>query len=152
MAKKAETARVYKNLPDACIPFDSTFTGDVKTKAGIRIDGSVKGNIMAEGNVTIGTDGSVEGAITGKDINIAGSIIGNLNSYGIVQMLSNSKLVGDLQASSIAIEDGAYFKGKCTITNNRKDENCVGKLEATAQPKLIEQPEQAKNTSKPQQK
>jgi len=119
--KVEEPQRAPKNLPDASVPFDTTFTGDIETKAGVRIDGAVKGNITAAGNVTIGSDGSIEGTVTGKDVNIAGQVTGNLNSFGTVQMLAGAKLVGDLQAASIAIEQGAYFKGKCTITENRVD-------------------------------
>lgn len=135
MAKKnfmpKEEPKSFKNLPDASIPFDTTFTGDIETKAGVRIDGAVKGNVTAAGNITIGSDGSVEGTVTGKDVNIAGSIIGNLDSFGTVQMLAGSKLVGDMQAASIAIEQGAYYKGKCTITENRVDnaKDYLGKVE-----------------------
>lgn len=136
--KVEESQRVYKNVPDASVPFESCFTGDIETKAGVRIDGSVKGNVTAAGNVTIGSDGSVEGTVTGKDINIAGSITGNVNSYGTVQMLCGAKLAGDMQASSIAIEQGAYYKGKCTITDKRA-ENAKDCLESVDEkkPKLI---------------
>ncbi|MDD5018418.1 MAG: polymer-forming cytoskeletal protein [Eubacteriales bacterium] len=135
--KTDEPQRAYKNLPDASVPFDSVFTGDIETKAGVRIDGNIKGNIAAAGNVIIGSDGSVEGTVTGKDINIAGNVNGNVNSFGTVQMLAGSKLVGDLQAVSVAIEQGAYLKGMCTITDKRKDNahEYLGKLENKTQPK-----------------
>jgi len=143
MAKKSyvpkieEPQKVFKNLPDACIPYDTTFVGDIETKAGVRIDGKITGNITAAGNVTVGSDGNVEGIVTGKDVNIAGTITGNLNSFGTVQMLSGAKLLGDMQAASMAIEQGAYYKGKCTITENRVDnaEDYLGKLENKTQPK-----------------
>jgi len=148
MAKKnlgptsEEPQRSYKNLPDANIPFDTSFTGDIETKAGVKIDGIIKGNLTAAGNITIGSDGRVEGIMTGKDINIAGNVIGNVNSYGVVQMLAGSKLVGDLQAASVIIEQGAYFKGKCTITDKRKDnaDDCLGGLENKTQPKQAAKP------------
>ena len=138
-----ENSRHYKNLPDACVPYDSVFHGDIETKAGIRIDGGVKGNVTASGGVTIGSDGNVEGTVTGKDINIAGSVNGNVNSYGTVQMITGAKLIGDLQASSVAIEQGAYFKGKCTITDNRAEnaKDCLGKPEFKSHAKLIEPPD-----------
>lgn len=146
--KMEEPQKAFKNVPDASIPFDTTFTGDIETKAGVRIDGSVKGNVTAAGNITIGSDGSVEGVVTGKDVNIAGTIIGNLNSFGTVQMLAGAKLTGDLQAASIAIEQGAYFKGKCTITENRVDnaDDYLSKLENKTQPKVAPKPSKIKTT------
>lgn len=141
-----EPQRNHRNLPDANIPFDTSFTGDIETKAGVKIDGNVKGNLTAAGNIVIGSDGSVEGIITGKDINIAGSVIGNVNSFGIVQMLAGSKLIGDMQAASVVIEQGAYFKGKCVITDKRKENasDCLSGLENKTATKTVARPVDAK--------
>jgi cytoskeletal protein CcmA (bactofilin family) len=128
-----ETQRNYKNIPDACIPCATSFTGDISTKAGVRIDGTVKGNVMASGNVVIGPEGQVEGQINGKDIHIAGSVRGNVNSSATVQLLSGAKLMGDLEASSIAIEEGASFSGKCIV--GPSDKNSV-----MSSAKLVEKP------------
>ncbi len=141
-----EPQRTYKNIPDANIPFDTSFTGDIETKAGVKIDGSIKGNLTAAGNIAIGSDGKVEGTVTGKDVNIAGSVLGNVNSYGIVQMLAGSKLEGDLQAASVIIEQGAYFKGKCVITDKRKENagDCLSNIENKTVPKAPVSPVDAK--------
>jgi cytoskeletal protein CcmA (bactofilin family) len=121
LSPKVDEPRASKNIPDVTIPIESSFTGDIDTKAGIRIDGSIKGNVSARGNVTIGSYGHVEGCITGKDITIAGSITGDVKSFGTLQMTSGGKVDGDLQARSILIEEGAHFKGQCTITDNKAD-------------------------------
>ncbi len=122
MAKnlKADAGRMTKNLPDASIPYNTTFTGDIETMGGVRIDGSVKGNVTAGGDITIGADGKIEGNVSASNVNIAGEILGNLTAAGTVQMLSGSKLIGDLTASSYAIEQGGYFKGQCVITDTRE--------------------------------
>jgi len=122
MAKFTDTQqqRAAKNLPDASIPPGTQFVGDIDTMAGLRVDGSVKGKINAGGNVTVGAEGSIEGTVSAKDVNIAGEIIGNLKSNGTVQMISGAKLVGDLSALSFAIEQGAYFKGLCLIGNAKE--------------------------------
>ncbi len=116
-----EVQRNYKNIPDACIPCATSFTGDINTKAGVRIDGSVKGNVIAAGNVVIGPEGQVEGQVGGRDINIAGSVTGNVSSTATVQLLASAKLLGDLSAVSIAIEEGATFKGMCSVGPNDKN-------------------------------
>ncbi|MFA5675781.1 MAG: polymer-forming cytoskeletal protein [Christensenellales bacterium] len=123
MAKKQDIQqqqRIVKNLPDASIPYNTSFIGDIGTLGGIRIDGNLKGKVSAGGNVTVGADGSIEGCVTACDVNIAGEILGNLKATGTVQMLSGAKLVGDLTASSFAIEQGAYFKGQCLISNGKE--------------------------------
>lgn len=107
--------RGYKNMPDTHIPLHASFTGDIDTRGGIRIDGSVKGNVRAGGNIDIGPEGFVEGEVTGKDIHVAGRIVGNVNSESMIQLLSGATLTGDLKAVSSSIEKGSYFKGKCII-------------------------------------
>ncbi len=117
---KNEGSRGTKNIPDASIPPSTVFTGDIDTAGGVRVDGTVKGKVCAAGDVTIGLEGTVEGGIKASNVNIAGKIIGNVTSSGAVQMLKGSNLTGDLTASSFAIEEGAYYKGHCTITGSKE--------------------------------
>lgn len=116
---KNEPPRMMKNLPDASIPSGTTFAGNIDTLGGVRVDGTVKGNVKAGGDITIGADGAIDGSVNAVNVNIAGRITGNLTASGAVQMLSGAKLTGDLVASSFAIENGAYYKGKCTITDGK---------------------------------
>lgn len=120
MAKNLKSDHASKNLPDASIPYNTTFTGDIETMGGVRVDGAVKGNVKAGGDITIGADGKIEGNVSVGNANIAGEIIGNLTSSGTVQMLSGSRLVGDMSAMSFAIEQGGYFKGQCMISDSRE--------------------------------
>jgi cytoskeletal protein CcmA (bactofilin family) len=138
---RIEDTRNYKNIPDACIPSATSFTGDINTKAGVRIDGSIKGNVIAVGNVVIGPEGMVEGQVGGRDINIAGGVTGNVTSTATVQLLSGAKLLGDLEAVSLAIEEGATFKGKCTIGPADK-----GPLVSSA--RLVEKPGEPEKPAK----
>jgi len=115
-----KTAEACSNA-DAMIPKDTTFNGDVETKSSIRIDGHVKGNVVAAGNVTVGADGSVEGGISGNEVTINGKVTGNLNARGAVQLSAGARLAGDLLASSITIEKGSFFKGMCIIADKQSD-------------------------------
>ena len=134
-----DNQRNYKNIPDACIPCATSFTGDINTKAGVRIDGSVKGNVVAAGNVVIGSEGQVEGQVSGRDINIAGSVTGNVASTATVQLLSGATLLGDLEALSVAIEEGATFRGKCAIGPKDKS-SVVSSARIVDKPTLPTQP------------
>ena len=106
---------------EATIPRDTTFNGDVETKSSIRIDGHVKGNVVASGNVTVGADGCVEGGISGKEVSIAGKVTGNLSAKGAVQLFAGAKLIGDLLAVNMSMEKGAFFKGMCIIADKQNE-------------------------------
>jgi len=145
---KNEASRTSKNIPDASIPPSTVFTGDIETAGGVRVDGTVKGKVYAGGDVTVGLQGIVEGGIKACNVNIAGKIIGNVTATGAVQMLSGSKLVGDLTSSSFAIEQGAYYKGQCTITGS-EDQALLHAAKEPAAPDEIgtKPPEAEKNSS-----
>ncbi len=112
---------VSRITAEALIPHDTVFNGDMETKGNVRIDGHVKGCVVAAGNVMIGTEGSVEGGVTGIKVCIAGKVSGNLNASGPVELLAGSRLVGDLHAVSVSVEKGAYYKGKSIISDKQPD-------------------------------
>jgi len=140
--KPDDSMRNYKNIPDACIPCATSFTGDISTKAGVRIDGSVKGNVAAAGNVVVGPEGLVEGQVVGRDVSIAGVVTGNVAATGVVQLNAGAKLLGDLEAVSVAIEEGATFKGKCAIGPGEK-------ASVVSSARMVEKPTTAPTPPKP---
>ena len=155
---KNDGLRTAKNLPDATIPPGTVFTGDIETAGGVRVDGTVKGKVSAGGDVTIGVDGIIEGGAKACNVNLAGKIIGNITAAGAANMLAGSKIVGDLAATCFAIEKGAYFKGKCTITDNSeqpmlsapKSEFAESAEPKASEPKASEPEAFESKTSKPE--
>ena len=155
---KNDGLRTAKNLPDATIPPGTVFTGDIETAGGVRVDGTVKGKVSAGGDVTIGVDGIIEGGAKACNVNVAGKIIGNITAAGAAKMLAGSKIVGDLAATCFAIEKGAYFKGKCTITDNSeqpmlsapKSEFAESAEPKASEPKASEPEAFESKTSKPE--
>lgn len=150
---KNDGLRTAKNLPDATIPPGTVFTGDIETAGGVRVDGTVKGKVSAGGDVTIGVDGIIEGGAKASNVNVAGKIIGNITAAGAAKMLAGSKIVGDLAATCFAIEKGAYFKGKCTITDNSEQPMLSApksEFAESAEPKASETEAAESQTSEPE--
>ncbi len=150
---KNDGLRTAKNLPDATIPPGTVFTGDIETAGGVRVDGTVKGKVSAGGDVTIGVDGIIEGGAKACNVNVAGKIIGNITAAGAAKMLAGSKIVGDLAATCFAIEKGAYFKGKCTITDNSEQPMLSApksEFAESAEPKASEPEAAESQTSEPE--
>ncbi len=112
-----EDPRNIKNPSDVTIPADTSFTGDIDTKAGIRINGRIKGDVTALGDVVIGSYGSIDGSLTGSAVSISGIVTGDVEATGVLHMFAGSRIDGDIQALGIVIEEGAHFKGKCTIAD-----------------------------------
>ena len=112
---KVRRDEVNSNIPDTLIPLETTFTGSIETSTSIRIDGRVKGNVNAKGDVALGSKALVEGDVFGRAFNIAGTITGNVVSTGSVSLLPKARVLGDIVAKALSIELGASYSGKCII-------------------------------------
>lgn len=97
---------------------DISIEGDIRGNEHLVIDGSVKGNIeMAAHNFTLGPDGKVEGEIHAQNISISGRMKGNIKTPGKIEITKEADFRGDICAKSIAVENGAFFKGSVELIN-----------------------------------
>ena len=91
-------------------------TGTVKTAGSIQIDGVLNGDLNCEGNATIGQGATIKGGLNVSSVTIAGSVQGNINAIDRIEMKSTAKVVGDIKAKRLAVEDGVTFNGKSEVS------------------------------------
>lgn len=90
--------------------------GEIKGSGSLLINGTVEGDVNLAGyRVIIGRDGKVTGDITARDIIVLGNVRGNVSATDRVDIRAEGMLSGDIAATRISIEDGAYFKGGIDI-------------------------------------
>lgn len=95
---------------------DLTLEGIViKGSEGIRVDGTVIGDMEVTGCLVIGEKGKVAGNITGTDLWIAGTVDGNICCTGQIYLSKSSSVHGDITYGSIVIDEGAKLNGKCNL-------------------------------------
>lgn len=94
--------------------------GNMKCSGNIRVDGTINGDIVAEGNITIGTNGKVIGEISAKDINIGGKVDGIVRAQNKVILESKTILKGEIITKILVIEAGAQFDGISKMTSAEK--------------------------------
>ena len=92
--------------------------GDIESTGDIRIDGTLIGNINAKAKVLIGPDGIIEGAIIGKQADVLGKIIGQVNIQEVLQLRGKCSVDGDIYAGKLQIEPTASFNGQCHMGAN----------------------------------
>ena len=100
----------------------TSFTGVLKFKTTLRIQGNFKGTIIAEGDLIVDKDAVVEADhITVGSLTIYGNISGTVHALNKVDMMSGAKVQGDVSAAKLRIADGVLFEGKCKMTSMEKD-------------------------------
>lgn len=96
----------------------TTLKGDLSSSSDLRIDGTVIGNINSSAKVIVGTNGVVEGDITGTQADIVGKVSGNIRAKDLLQLKGESVVTGNLYAGKLQIEPTATFNGQCHMGAN----------------------------------
>lgn len=94
--------------------------GALGSAGDITIDGHVKGDVTAGGNVTIGVNGEVKGNLSGINIVIAGHITGHVVASGETHLTETCELKGDITTQLIAIDSGANFLGTIKMQEQQR--------------------------------
>jgi cytoskeletal protein CcmA (bactofilin family) len=95
--------------------------GELSGNEDIYVDGQLDGSIQLPANsVTVGPNGRVKADITAKNLTIGGTLDGNVHASERTELRKTAVVNGDVQTRRIAIEEGAYFKGKLEILGEAK--------------------------------
>jgi len=95
--------------------------GELSGSEDLFVDGVVEGRVELEGNsLVIGPNGKVHANVNAKGVVVQGRLEGNIHATERAQLRSSAVVTGDISTQHIAIEDGAYFKGKVDIQRETK--------------------------------
>jgi cytoskeletal protein CcmA (bactofilin family) len=107
MPKTGEFAHIGKSV---------IIKGELSGSEDLYVDGTVEGTIQLQGNnLMIGPNGHVHADVNAKGVVVQGKLEGNIRASERVELRKSAVIVGDIVTQRIAIEDGAYFKGKVDI-------------------------------------
>jgi cytoskeletal protein CcmA (bactofilin family) len=102
---------------------NTSFKGIFTIKGPLRIDGDFTGKIISSGKVIIGKTGRAECIILAKNVVVGGVVKGDIYAEDKVVILKSSEIIGNIYSSSVIMDDGVIFNGKCDIIqkNDLKD-------------------------------
>jgi cytoskeletal protein CcmA (bactofilin family) len=91
------------------------FTGKLEFTGTVRIDGFFEGDVISDDILIIGINGVVKGNIRVGKAQVFGSIFGNIMGKNSIEVKSTAKIIGDLFAPVLSVEEGVKLKGNCNI-------------------------------------
>lgn len=102
--------------PEARIGKAVLIKGQIYSKEDMFLDGQIEGSIeMPANRLTIGRNGRVQANVVAREVEVQGSIQGDIEAREKITIRGNANVIGNLKSASISIEDGAYFKGSIDI-------------------------------------
>lgn len=90
--------------------------GDIHAKADLRISGSVTGTASSDGKLVITSTGRVDGNVKAGEVDIAGTIDGELRVSDKLILRSSAIINGDLYTKTLLVEEGAQIRGHCRMS------------------------------------
>ncbi|HUI76514.1 MAG TPA: polymer-forming cytoskeletal protein [Bryobacteraceae bacterium] len=90
--------------------------GEIYTSEDLLIEGFVQGKVEAlYQKVTVGHSGTLHGDVQVRELDVQGTVQGNVEAGDRVDVRKDATLIGDAKAARIVLEDGGYFKGSIDI-------------------------------------
>jgi|SRR6476469_5018652 len=90
--------------------------GELSGSEDLYVDGQVEGSIELPGNrLIIGPQGQVRANVNAKGVIVQGKLDGNIRASERAELTKSAIAVGDIITQRVAIEEGAFFKGKVDI-------------------------------------
>lgn len=106
---------VNTSIINTIIGDNSRIEGVLYASESTRIDGLLQGKILSESSVIVGEHGTVKGDINAVEILVAGTVYGNLTATQRIEITETGCILGDLITKTLVIDEGASFKGNCTM-------------------------------------
>jgi len=110
-ADKAEDVFKKRRSETTLIGGHVIVQGDINCAGNLRLGGRVTGDLKSPGFIFIEKGGSVRGDITCASSIINGSVDGQLNVSGKIELGQSSRVKGDIIAGAIAVERKAFLSG-----------------------------------------
>ncbi len=86
--------------------------GDLRGRGGVRIEGTITGEIAISGLVVVGETGKVQtDEMKADTVIVAGTVKGNITCQKL-EIRASGKVWGDIVTTSFSSEDGAFFRGQ----------------------------------------
>jgi cytoskeletal protein CcmA (bactofilin family) len=125
--------------------------GSLSSNANVRLDGTFTGTLHISGNVLVGETAKVNADIDAKNVSIAGAVRGNVTGKK-VQLLRTGRVWGDISATALTTEEGAFIDGKISMqshdaaqpaaqpTISAPDQAVVDEMEALVEESEMDEP------------
>lgn len=105
-----------KNTIDSLIGLETRIEGNIQFRGGLRVDGHVRGNLIAspiEGSMlVISEQARVEGEVRAEHIVVDGEIAGPVFCSELLELQPKARITGDVNYKALEMHGGALVSGK----------------------------------------
>jgi len=108
--------------------------GNVVSAGSLRIDGQVKGQINADGDVVLSPQSQVEADIRAQNVSIGGRFKGNILVKGKAHLARGGRIDGNVTSKTLVVEEGGIFHGQSIMDAAAPSGSSGSSAQAAPQP------------------
>lgn len=101
---------------DSLIGAGTVVSGDVTFTGGLRIDGEVRGNVVAEngepGTLVVSEQAKIDGEIRVSHVVVNGAVNGPVTADDYLELQPKARVVGDITYKTLEMHVGAVVQGR----------------------------------------
>jgi cytoskeletal protein CcmA (bactofilin family) len=113
--------------------------GKFQVEGNIRIDGNFKGEVDGNADLIIGEGAYIEATIKVRNLTVMGEVHGNVVCSEKLEIHNTGKVVGEIKAGKLIIEENAIFEGSSLMHSKKED-----KVPVTLENKTTQKPSEVK--------
>ncbi|HSF20561.1 MAG TPA: polymer-forming cytoskeletal protein [Burkholderiales bacterium] len=121
-------SKPHNNI-ECLIGTGATVEGSIIFAGGLRVDGRVRGDVIAAegkpGTLVLSEQAQIEGEIRVSHVVINGTVIGPVHASEYVELQPKANVTGDVHYKTLEIQLGAVVQGRLVYESGDKSENVV---------------------------
>jgi len=129
-------SKPHNNI-ECLIGAGTTVEGSIIFAGGLRVDGRVRGDVIAAegkpGTLVLSEQAQIEGEIRVSHVVINGTVVGPVYAAEYVELQPKANVTGDVHYKTLEIQLGAVVQGKLVYESEDKAENVVKLKPAAAE-------------------
>jgi cytoskeletal protein CcmA (bactofilin family) len=118
-----------QNRIDCLIGAGTTIEGNITFSGGLRVDGHVRGNVLAAedkpGTLVLSEQARIEGEIRVSHVVINGTVVGSVHAIEYVELQAKANVTGDIHYRTLEMQLGAVVQGRLVYQPEGKSDKVV---------------------------
>ena len=90
----------------------ASLEGNIVSAGSLRIDGQIKGQINADGDVILSPQSQVDADIKAENATVSGKFKGNIVVKGAAEIQRGGRVDGNITCKTLIVQEGAIFQGQ----------------------------------------
>jgi cytoskeletal protein CcmA (bactofilin family) len=121
-----------QNRIDSLVGAGTRIEGNISFTGGLRVDGEIKGNVIADpskpSTLVLSEQARVDGEIKVTHLVVNGTVVGPVYVADYLELQSKAKVTGDVHYRTLEIQLGAIVEGKLIHLAEAEDKVVAFKL------------------------